>query len=157
MIYFRILTLLFFLTQLASSCSTSKEALDKSTIEDGIRNANGIRELAEFAVAYTIDKKQKTFRTDTLPDKTIRKKFNSNGCGGFVTVTFKNSDNNIMSGLIDSTVIFKQTTLRGVTEIIYDFAADKRKFGDDKTNPQQFVFLKVTELIYYRRRQIPMM
>jgi len=156
MIYCKALPL-FFLTLIASSCSISKDALDKSTIKYGIKNAKAIRELAEFAVAYTIDKKQKIFWTDTLQNKTIRKKFNSNGCGGFVTVTFKNSDYNIMDGLIDSTVIFKQITLRGITEIIYDFAADKKKFEDNKASSQQFVFLNVTERIYYRRRQIPMM
>jgi hypothetical protein len=135
----------------------SKEALDRSTIEYGIKNANVIRELAEFAVANTLDKKQKTFLTDTLSNKTIRKKFNRNGYGGVVTVTFKNADNDILDGVIDSTVIFEQTTLRGITEIIYDFAADKKKFEDNKTSPRQFVFLNVTDRIYYRRRQIPMM
>ena len=157
MIYCRILTFLFFLTLLVSSCSTSKEALDKSTVEHGIRNANAIKELAEFALAYTIDKKQKMFRTDTLQDKIIKKKFNSNGYGEFITVTYKDSDNSVIFGLIDSTVIFKQTTLRGITEIIYDFAAEKKKFRDDKSNLQQFVFLNVADRIYYRRRPIPMM
>jgi len=72
-------------------------------------------------------------------------------------VTYNNSDNDKISGLIDSTVIFKQTTLKGVTEIIYDFAANERKFEDDKSNPSQFIFLNVTNRIYYRRRPIPMM
>jgi hypothetical protein len=156
MIYSKTLTL-FFLTLLLYSCSTSKEALDQSIIKHGIRNADAIRELAEFAVINTFEKKQKSFQTDTLQDKAIRKKFNSNGYGGLITVTFKNSDNNIMSGLIDSTVIFKQITLQGVTEIIYDFAADKKKFKNDKTNSQQFVFLNITDRIYYRRRPVPLM
>lgn len=140
-----------------SSCLTSKEQFDESVVRYSIKKAEGIKELAEFAVAYTVDGHKRTFRTDTLPDKKVRKKFNRNGQGGLVTVTYRNDDNNIESGLIDSTVIFKQTSLRGVTEIIFDFATTERTFSNERRNSQQFVFRYVTNRIYYRRRPIPMM
>src|SRR5882757_4861697 len=157
MIYPRLLTPLILLALFLCSCSTSKEALDKSTIEYTTKKASIIKELAAFAIVYTTDKKQKIFRTDTLSDKKIKKKFNSNGYGGLIIVTYSTAGNNIIFDLIDSTVIFKQITVRGVTEIIYDFAADKKKYEDDRTNPQQFVFLNVTDRIFFRRRPIPMM
>jgi len=155
--YFKILTLIVWILLFTSSCSTSKEAYDKSVIQYSIKKADVIRELAEFSVAYSIDRNERTFRTDTLADKTIRNKFNRNGLGGLVTITFSNDDYNIISGLIDSTVIFKETTLRSITEIIYDFAANKRNLSDNKTNPQQSVLLNVTDRIYYRRRPFPIM
>jgi len=153
----KLLLFLFFLTLFSFSCSTSKETFDNSIVNYGIKKQKIIQELAEYAIAYTIDKPQKLFSTDTLSNKDIKKKFNRNGYGGLVTVTYKNIDNNKIFGLIDSTVIFKQTTLKGVTEIIYDFGAKERQFEDDKTNSDRYVFLTVTNRIYYRRRPIPMM
>jgi len=148
---------LLVLTLLSSSCSTSKEAFDNSVVEYGIKKQKIIQELAEFAITYTLDKSQKTFSTDTLSNKGIKRKFNSNGFGGLITVNYNSTDYNKISGPIDSTVIFKQTTLKGVTEIIFDFAAKQKKFKDDKTNSNQYVFLNVTNRIYYRRRPISMM
>ncbi|HTE12221.1 MAG TPA: hypothetical protein VK645_14660 [Chitinophagaceae bacterium] len=131
--------------------------MDKSTIDYNTKKAGIIKELAMFSVAYAIDKKQKTFRTDTLRDRKMRKKFNRNGYGGIVIITFANKDHNKISGLPDSTVIFKQISLRGVEEIIYDFAVGKKRYEDDTTNLKGFVFKNVTERIYYRRRPLPLM
>ena len=148
---------LFLLTLFLSSCSTSKYTFDNSIVKHGIKKQKIIKELAEFAVAFTKDEPLKVFSTDTLSNKDIKKKFNRNGYGGLITVTYKNADNNKIFGLIDSTVIFKQTTLKGITEIIYDFAAKERRFEEDKTNSSQYVFVTVVSRIYYRRRPIPMM
>src|SRR5829696_4210283 len=107
----KLFIIIFFLAIVSTSCSTSKEVFDNSVVNYGIKKRNIIQELAEFAVTYTIDKSQKVFNTDTLSNKDIRKKFNRNGYGGLITVTYRNADNNKIFGLIDSTVIFKQTTL----------------------------------------------
>ena len=157
MIYCRFLTSLIFLALFASSCLTSKGALDQGIIVHSNKKQTVIRELAEFAVAYTIGKSRKKFNTDTLSDRAMKRKFTRNGYGGLITVTYSDTDNDKVSGLIDSTVIFEQMTLKGITEIIYDFAATEREFKEDRTNPQQFVFLYVANRIYYRRRPVPMM
>jgi hypothetical protein len=130
--------------------------MDKSIVKHGIKRIDKIKELAEYSVGYTIDKKIKSFKTDTLYNK-IRREFNRNGCGGVVTVTYSSKDNNQIIGLLDSSVIFKQITFRGITEIIYDFSANKKQYYNDTSNIEQFVFLKVGERIYYRRRPVPFM
>lgn len=149
--------ILFCLAVSLSACYTSKKSFDNSVINHLIENQQTIKELAEFSIAFTLHKSKKTFKTDTLADKAIKRKFLSNGFGGLVTVVYKNSSPNNLFGIIDSTVTFKQTSLRGVTEIIYDFAATERKWADDKTNPDQYLFIAATNRVYYRRRPIPMM
>ncbi len=87
----------------------------------------------------------------------MRKKFNTSGLGNDVTITYHSWYNNLESGSLDSTVTFKQMTLQGVIDTIYDFSYNKRKIEDDRKFPHYFVFLNGAERIYYRRRQIPMM
>ena len=149
------LTVVFFF--LVCSCNTSKESVDKSIVAHGVKKAEIIKELAGFSVGFTLDKKVKTFRTDTLDDKGIKRKFNRNGYGGLVTVTFGSKSSDQIYGFLDSSVTFKQSDLRGITEIIYDFSANEKTYNNDTSNTKQYIFLKVANRIYYRRRSIPMM
>ncbi len=148
--------LAFLTLVLLAGCITSKSSYDKSVIAYSAKKSKLIEELATYSVLHCFENKICEFTTDALEDAKVRKKFEKNGYGGNVYVTMKGYGNN-NSSLIDSTVIFKSITLRGVTEIIYDFAFIKKDFPDDTSNPKDYTFQRVTDRIYYRRRQFPMM
>lgn len=152
----KLFALFLLLAMLASACFTSRESIDNSQVKYGIKNEATIKELATLAVTYALETNKHWFHTDTLPDLATRKKFKQSGYGGDVTVTFSNNNYRTLYGDIDSTVIFKNITLRGVLEIIYDFSAVKKNFTDD-TSSSDYVLRRLTDRIYYRRRPFPLM
>src|SRR5882724_7516652 len=150
---YRYLQLFFLIAGFATllcSCRLSREGMDKSHVNYARKNAAVIRELAEFSVNYTINRKDKSFRTDTLADLAMRKKFNRNGYGGIVMVQFGNNYN-YNERLPDSCVVFEQwSLLRGIFGTIYDFTAKGKDCATDSSSAGETVFLKVTDRIYYR-------
>jgi hypothetical protein len=151
----------YFLIAVASwcaSCSTTNRAKnDKAIMRYAREQTDVIRELAEYSVLSSIDHHIRVFETNSIPDKKEKKKFSRSGYSGTVIINFFNRDNQLRTGNIDSTVIFKSVTLRGVTEIIYDFATEPRRFPSDTTDKSEYLFSQVSERIYYRRRPFPLM
>jgi hypothetical protein len=135
-----------------TSCILSKKATDKSVVKYVSNNIELVKEAAEFFVSTTYNQSRKDFLAKDILDKQMREKVIS--LGVLVNVAYENRD---YSEIPDSSVTFKTTTLFGVTEIIYDFAATQRTFADNTKNRKDYYFVKVADRIYYRRRQIPMM
>ncbi len=72
-----------------------------------------------------------------------------------VNVTYNNGGEREIR---DSIVTFRNSGLfYGESEIIYDFAINKRHFTKNGNPKSEYYFVKVTDRIYYRRRPISMM
>jgi uncharacterized protein YktB (UPF0637 family) len=145
-----ILTVFIFV--IFSSCIISKKSTDNSVTKYVTKNSSMVKEAAEFAVSVTYDHSKKEFWVKDVEDKSMRSKIAS--LGNHVSVTYANSS---YYEIPDSNVTFMSMTLFGVTEIIYDFASTPREFVNKTENRKQYYFVKLTDRIYYRRRQIPMM
>ena len=145
------------LTVFFISCSISRITFDKHVVRYSTKNSTVITELAEYSINYALTRRRLVLETDTLQDLAARKKFSKNGLGGLITVTFVSYDDDKMDGFPDSTVIFKQTTLRGITEIVYDFSKNEKKYQSEAYSNADHAFRKVSARIYYRRRPISMM
>ena len=145
-----------FLALALPACFGSRESADSSYVKSGLKNEATITELATMAVAYTLETNIHQFRTDTLSDKEIRKKFRKSGYGDLVTVTFAKNNYRTLYDNIDSTVIFERVSFKGAIEIIYDFAAVKKNLSDD-TASNDYILKRITDRIYYRRRPFPLM
>ena len=140
---------LFILT-LFQSCVHSKKSTDRVITKNVTKNPEKVKEAAEFAVSITLDQTKKEFTANDIQDAEMRSKINS--LGSYVYVNYKDANE-----IPDSNVTFKTITLFGVTEIIYDFAANTRDFSNNTKNKRFYYFVKLADRVYYRRRQIPMM
>jgi hypothetical protein len=143
---------LFILSTYLTSCILSKRATDKSVTKYVGNNIDLVKEAAEFSVSITYDQNKRKFLAKDIPDKNMKDKVMSLGVSVYVAYSDKT-----YSEIPDSCVTFKTMTLFGVTEIVYDFAATQRSFGDNVQNRKEYYFVKLADRIYYRRRKIPMM
>ncbi|MBO9636121.1 MAG: hypothetical protein J7578_23660 [Chitinophagaceae bacterium] len=129
----------------------SKNQTDKSKIKFITKNPDLVRDAALFFIDVDNNKVKSSPESKKEFDKWMKK---IKGLGSTVVVAYGADGDREVNPF---TVIFKETTLFGVTEVIYDFASDTRRFPDVTGNPQAYYFIKVTDRIYYKRRQIPMM
>jgi len=128
----------------------SKEDKDISEVSFARKNAELIKEMAEYAVMFCKTNKISSFSTEQVEDKMARKKLSQ--LGGTISVFYSGNDY-----VSDSVVTFKYITIpHGVLEYVYDFATFPKNTGDEK-QPGEEVRIQVTERIYYVRRQFPMM
>lgn len=142
----------------AFSCNVEKSWIDKDNVRQKAKNAAGITELANDAVAYATREGSRYFVADTLHDQAMKARFSKYGYRyDKVTVTFQGQDTCVFCDNLDSTVIFRTLTLRGIIETVYDFAVNKRTFKDDGPYGATVVFHHVSGRIYYRRQPFPMM
>ncbi len=135
-----------------SSCVISKKSTDNSVIKTVSNDTGVVKEAAEFAVAVTFDKVKKDFNANDVEDAVMRKKIIT--LGSSVYVTYKSGSD---FEIPDSNVTFKTITLFGVTEVIYDFATIPRQITNNTKNRRDYYFVRLSDRIYYRRRQVPMM
>lgn len=115
------------------------------------KNTGLVREAAMFFIDVDNNKIKSTPGSKKEFDKWMKK---VRCLGSSVEVAYGTNGNR---EIYPFTVIFKETTLFGITEVIYDFASDTRHFPEVTDNPQAYYFIKVSDRIYYKRRQIPMM
>lgn len=135
-----------------TGCIISKKSTDTSFIRYISKDTIAVKDAAEFAVSVTFENVKREFNVPDVEDTRMRKKIAA--LGSSVYVYFKNSCN---YEIADSNVTFKRITLFGVTEVIYDFATTPRLFGNNNDNSKDYYFVRLTDRIYYRRRQVPMM
>lgn len=147
-----ILKYFFLFLPLFQGCILSKKSTDRAITRNIIKNPEKVKEAAEYAVSVTLDQAKKEFSANDIQDAEMRSKINS--LGSTVNVNYKDV---YVHEIPHSNVTFKTITLFGVTEIIYDFAANPREFSNDTKNKRYYYFVKLADRVYYRRRQIPMM
>jgi hypothetical protein len=147
-----LLLLLSSYTLLLHGCVGSKKSLDKEKTLYLSRNAGLVERTARYAIMQTLGEKENHFTAEQVPDRYTRKDIES--LGRQVNVFYQSSFN---SAGADSIVIFKNITPFGTTEVIYDFAARQRSFPEKTERPKEFYFIKISERIYYVRRQVSLM
>jgi hypothetical protein len=136
------------------SCVVLKVNRDHKDIEFVKNNEHLYYEKALAAVTYAYKTGIQHIRTDSIHDTALRKKLQGLGS---ITVTFQENLNRTDEP-IDSIVTFLETTvLLGWREVVYDFAARQRTFPDDKKDRSNYIFVKVADRLYYRRRPLPLM
>jgi hypothetical protein len=137
-----------------TSCVVLKTTRDRKDIRFVKDNEHLYHEKALAAVTYAYNTGIHNIRTDTLNDKSLRKKLQGLGS---ITVTFAQGSDRTDEP-VDSIVTFlAPTLLLGWREVVYDFSARQRTFPDDRSTRSSYIFVKVADRIYYRRRPFPMM
>jgi hypothetical protein len=130
-------------------CSAPKTAVDHRYTSYAKKDSLLIKEMAEYALLFSIENNTRSFEADHIADKKIRRKMSS--LGNTVDISYYSS-----MDITDSSVVFKSITLGGVKEYIYDFSTRPKMLGSDTAGSRQPT-IQVTQRIYYRRRPFPMM
>jgi hypothetical protein len=137
-----------------NSCMVLKMSRDHKDIGFVKNNEQLYYEKALAAVTYAYNTGILHIRTDSIHDAALRKKLQGLGS---ITVTFQENLNRTDEP-VDSIVTFLEpTVLLGWREVVYDFSARQRTFPDDKKDRSNYIFVKVADRLYYRRRPLPLM
>jgi hypothetical protein len=144
----KILIGFFMMGLLHNSCSILNRSRIKSKVDFIKANEKFIKECS----AFSIEKSSTKFNISAITDKKVRNKISA--LGENVYVHYKDDNYEIP----DSNVTFESfSLLYGITEIVYDFASNNRKFKTVGSSKSDYYFIQIADRIYFRRRPIPMM
>jgi hypothetical protein len=143
--------ILLLCTILFTSCFVSKTKTNERCSAFAKKNADMIREMAEYAVMFCRVNNKIRFTASQIDNRKIRRKMER--LGDEVTVFYCCAGN-----MTDSTVSFESSSIfHGITTYVYDFATWPRNAPDETGSYQNNVTIRVTPRIYFQRRPFPMM
>lgn len=154
----RFLYISFVLVIIFQSCVLSKESFDKRNLKKIEKHKSTIPELVDFSVSLLGHKQWLEIDTDTLSDKTIKRKIKNLGKISSIyvraidTFAYERNEPN------DSIVTFNRVSFfYGVEHIIYDYSKQNKSFPSYVSSSGDYKFISIGNRIYYRRRPFPWM
>lgn len=133
-------------------CAIFKNSTDRRYEKYVTNHPADVKEAARYAIERTYNEARHEFELVEVEDPAIQAILQE--LGPSVSVAY---DSSALYEIRDSVVTFKRIGLTGVTEVMYDFAYHERTFEDKKEHPKDYIFEKLADRIYYRRRRFPMM
>lgn len=138
----------------AGGCGTSRKNFRRPDLSYLSRNEAELWDLARYAVAHSRDGGPQSLQVDTIADAGLRRRFSAWGRQVYVVY---GAHAQPPLGSLDSVVIFSTVRLSGVQEVIVDFAAKPKDLAEQFHSRKEPYLLRVSERIYYRKKEFPWM